>query len=221
MLELRVPAKERIAFLAQLLSHRSLRVRFSSGVLREATFDLTGLGDAIGPLEEGCALGDAMAAAHRAAPAARCPVARAPATQSSPSERRVGSWTVIEKTSTLDDRPVVVLANRDWTNAVTLVLRCQEGQAEAYVQANFVMTPTDKVGQDRSPSLRVRRRAAEGLHGSSLAGPHRCVLPRWEGFPPRATDPQDEGSAISDRERHARSRRPSTSAGFRMLSNPS
>jgi hypothetical protein len=144
MLELRVSPKETIAFLAQLLSHRSLRVRFSSGVLREATFDLTGLADAIGPLEEGCALRDAMAAAHRVAPAAPRPVAKAPATQSSPSERRVGSWTVIEKTSTLDDRPVVVLANLDRTHAVTLVLRCQEGQAEAYVKANFVMAATDK-----------------------------------------------------------------------------
>jgi len=133
----------------------------------------------------------------------------------------VGSWTVIEKTSTLDDRPVVVLANRDRANAVTLVLRCQEGQAEAYVKANFVMAATDKsaktvplpYGFDAEPPKAFTGPASQDLTGcsspmgrvsSTSCGPTR----RWR-------------SAINDRERHARSPLPSTSAGFRMPSNPS
>jgi hypothetical protein len=158
MLELRPTPGERTPFLAQLLSHRSLRIRFVTGVQRETTFDLTGLGEAIGPLEEACGLQDTLAAAHAAAAAAVGPVTAAPATatpgadgkptaKSPPSERRVGSWTVIEKTSTFDDAPIVVLANTEPTKALVLVLRCQERVAEAYVKAGFVLEPTDKTAK--------------------------------------------------------------------------
>ena len=147
MQELRVRRPERQAFLEQLVSHRSLHVRFAAGSQREATYDLTGLPEAIGPLADACGLRDAVAAARKAAPAASAPRPGAAAKSTEPVSRKVGSWIVVEKASAFDDRATVVLANVDRTNAVTLVLRCQEGQAEAYVQASFVMESTDKTAR--------------------------------------------------------------------------
>lgn len=145
--ELRVRRPERQAFVAQLVSHRSLRVRFTTGAQREATYDLTGLAEAIGPLEDACGLREALVDSHKAALAAGAAKTGAAGAKTQPMNRKVGSWLVRETTSSFDDHPIVVLANTDRTNALNLVLRCQEGQAEAYVQANFVMASTDKTAK--------------------------------------------------------------------------
>jgi hypothetical protein len=138
--QLAIPQGQVRAFVADLVRHRALLLRFTRDRTREATWDLRGFDGAAGPLERGCGLESELAAA-RATPASPASVS---APRAGPRETKIGNWDVREKTSSLDDKPVVVLAasaRGDWSQ---LVLRCQEATVEAYVVSGSVIDSAKK-----------------------------------------------------------------------------
>jgi hypothetical protein len=138
--QLAVPAGQARAFAAALAAHRTMVLRFTRDRLRETTYDLAGLDTVIGPFAAACGLEADVAAARTEAPGS----APAAAPRSAPAEAVVGSWKVLQKSSALDDKPVVVLvteARGDWSR---LVLRCQEGTVDAYVVSGSVIDTGNK-----------------------------------------------------------------------------
>jgi hypothetical protein len=140
LLQLPVPQAQARGFVASLAGRQALLLRFVRDHQREASFDLTGFDRAVGPFAAACGLEGELAAARTKAPVTASAATPRPAGR----ETKIGSWEVREKTSSLDDKPVVVLsttARGDWSQ---LVLRCQEATPEAYVFSGSVVDSGNK-----------------------------------------------------------------------------
>lgn len=119
----------------QLLGHQTLLLRVTPNdrPSQETTFPLAGLDAHITAFESGCGLEKPFerpsVVAASAAPTAK-PSATAATTE------KLGEWRVTKTTSTIDDRPIVLLRLSPTPPApsrVSLLLRCREKTADAYL----------------------------------------------------------------------------------------
>ena len=210
------------AVIEALLAHRSMLVRYTAngGQSKEAAFDLSGLDVAIGDFEQACGIAKPFArsspnGAPRAAEPRADPQAASPAANVS-----VGKWSIRQETSKFDDRKTIIVtleADQPWIvrgkysypDKPTLVLRCREGVAEAYiVQEKLFSTSQRSIGVKLQFDATSPQSAELGLSEDGkvlffakasdlvkkMVGARRMAIT----FKPAKDDPLPEGDAVFD-----------------------
>ncbi len=156
--ELIVPAPAVQTFIADARARRQLLLRHDfGGRMYDVHFDLTGLDAALHAFEGTCEL---------PAPTAEAASTSQPRAASAPRQRQIGRWSVLEKTSTIDDKPIVIVTSASADRAVTLYLRCQESAVEAY----FVGNKSVFNGDPKTKTVAIEV-GLDGGQGTKYAGP--------------------------------------------------